>query len=111
MAALRESLELAERLDDAAGTAEALEKLAVVTARRGDSVAAVRLLGRADALREPIGVPRQADHAAWVERCEADIRGELGENRFTAELEHGRAATTGEVVRIALAARVASRDP
>jgi hypothetical protein len=103
--ALRESLELAERLDDAAGTAEALETLAVVAARRDDPVTAARLIGRAEALREPVGVPRQADHAVWIAACEEELRRELGEERFAAELQHGRTATTDEVS--ATAARAA----
>jgi tetratricopeptide (TPR) repeat protein len=89
-ALLGRSLDLRRRLNDQAGIAECLEAFAAVEEGRGDPVAAIRLLGAAEELRDRTGAARPAsDEDTQVVRVRT-LREMVGEDAFASAWDAGR---------------------
>ena len=101
----RHALLLRGRIGDPAAIATSLEALAMLAAARGDAVAAARMLGAAETLRERHGLvrprPRQDEYTATVQ----SVRQALSEGSFEIEWDRGAGLSTGEAVSYALADR------
>jgi predicted ATPase/DNA-binding CsgD family transcriptional regulator len=107
----RQSLSLYRDLGDRAGVAYALTGLAVIAAQLGHAVAAARLFGAAEAMREPIGlaVPRmmQQDYDRAIEMG----RTAAGEERFAVAWSAGRDLTLEEAFALATTLRLDAPPP
>jgi predicted ATPase len=105
-ALLAEALALQRELGSRRNVAEWLEGLAWVTAAQGRTRAeadrSARLLGAAEALRDALGIPLLASQRADHERQSAVVRGELGDEAFTAAFARGRAMTWEQAAAYAL---------
>jgi hypothetical protein len=82
--------------------APALEGMAGVAARHGETPRAAHLLGAADGLRSRMGTPVMPLHRALYDRHVAAARGALGAERFEALWEEGRAMTVEQAFALAL---------
>jgi tetratricopeptide (TPR) repeat protein len=99
-AVCEESLALEIRLNvgqSAVDIPPALESLAAVVAAQGEPTWAARLLGRAEAQRETIGIPLPPLNRAENERASDCARAGLDEPSFTAAWAEGRAMTLEQV--------------
>ncbi|MEJ7763707.1 MAG: tetratricopeptide repeat protein, partial [Thermomicrobiales bacterium] len=107
-AALRygESLSHWRDVDMRPGIVEVLSGLAAVAATTGDPERAGRLFGAAETMRQSIGVLARLPELTLYERDADRVRRDLGEERFAAAWEAGRAMTPERA--IAEAAAVAS---
>ena len=84
------SLALRRELHDQAGIAECLEAFAAVQENRGDPVAAIRLLGASQAVRDRTGAVRPAsDEDVLTARVET-LRAAVGADAFASAWEAGR---------------------
>jgi len=102
VARLGESLEVRREIGDKGGCAWCLERLAETAAKQGDPEKAVRLLSAAAALRISIGsIVDPADQEEYQTQ-RAALRAELGEERFSAIWNEGRALTLEQAVAYAL---------
>jgi tetratricopeptide (TPR) repeat protein len=102
IARLGESLEVRQEIGDKGGIAWCLERLAEVALAQGKPEKAVRLLSTASALRISIGsVIDPVDQPEYKSRRSA-LREELGEQRFSAVWDEGRAMTPEEAIAYAL---------
>ncbi len=102
VARLGESLEVRREIGDMGGSAWCLERLAEVTLAQAQPEKAARLFGAAAALRASIGsVIDPADQPEY-DRRRTSLRAELGEERFAAAWDEGRAMTLGQAVAHAL---------
>ena len=103
LARLGESLEVRQEIGDKGGSAWCIERLAEVAVAQGDPEKAVRLLSAAAALRISIGsVIDPVDQQEYQNR-RAALRKELGQERFAAHWEEGRALSLEQAVAYALA--------
>jgi hypothetical protein len=102
-ARLQECLALSLTLHDHVSMTHALEVLAALLAARGDGAFAGRVLGSNAAMREEEGLSLQELEAELHEETEALIRGQLGPDRFTLELESGREAELDGLIQTAIA--------
>jgi tetratricopeptide (TPR) repeat protein len=99
---LGESLEVRQEIGDKGGSAWCLERLAEIVQAQGNSEKAVRLLSVAATLRIWIGsVIDPADQQDYQDRRNA-LRSELGQERFTAVWNEGRAMTIEQAIAYAL---------
>jgi predicted ATPase len=98
LAMARSSLQLSLELGDVRGSTYALEAVACAHAAQGQSSLAARLFGAAQALREPVGNVIPATLAVDRDRVIAQVRAQLGEDRWAAELGTGRALAFAEAV-------------
>ncbi|HLO27767.1 MAG TPA: tetratricopeptide repeat protein [Anaerolineales bacterium] len=102
LACLGESLEVRQEIDDKGGSAWCLERLAEVALAQGKPEKAVRLLSAAAALRISIGsVIDPADQPDYQNR-RSTLRAELGQERFAAVWNEGRALTLEQAIVYAL---------
>ena len=102
LAKARDSLTELHRLGILRHLPAALETL-VELVGQDDPTRAARLAGAVAALRERLGLPLpQGEQAGWARRL-ADARGRLGEDRFDALFQAGRALHVAEAVAEALA--------
>jgi predicted ATPase/class 3 adenylate cyclase len=102
VARLGESLEVRQEIGDKGGSAWCLERLAEVALAQEQAEIAVRLLGAAAALRASIGsVIDPADRPAY-DRTLVALRATLGEERFSAIWNEGRALTLEQAIELAL---------
>ncbi|HEX6270937.1 MAG TPA: hypothetical protein VFZ43_11920, partial [Anaerolineales bacterium] len=99
---LGESLRVRREIGDIGGSAWCLERLAEVALAQGKPEKAVRLLGAAAALRVSIGsVVDPADEREYQSRL-ISLRMELGNERFAAAWDKGRAMSLEQAVAYAL---------
>lgn len=91
-----EALRLREEVGDAAGVAESLEALAGSEAAHGRGVAAARLLGAAQALRDAQGLTRATDDQPGYEADVASARQLLSTDDFDAAWGEGATASVEE---------------
>jgi tetratricopeptide (TPR) repeat protein len=99
---LCESLEVRREIGDKGGCAWCLERLAEVVLAQGQAEKAVRILGAAAGLRASIGsVVDSADQPEY-DKLREGLRSGMGEERFDAEWEAGRALSLDEAVAYAL---------
>ena len=111
IARLGESLEVRREIGDKGGSAWCLERLAEVALAQGQTEKAVRLFGAAAALRASIGsVMDHVDQPEYESRRKS-LQAELGEERFAATWDEGRALTLDQAVAYALDARAGSAAP
>jgi Tfp pilus assembly protein PilF len=82
--------------------APALEGMAGVAARHGETPRAAHLLGAADGLRSRMGTPVMPLHRPLYDRHVAAARGALGAERFEALCEEGQAMTVEQAFALAL---------
>jgi predicted ATPase/class 3 adenylate cyclase len=102
LARLGESLEVRQEIGDKGGSAWCIERLAEVALAQGNPEKAIRLLSAAGALRISIGsVIDPADQPEYQNR-RAALRAELGQERFAALWEEGRALTLEQAITYAL---------
>jgi len=102
LARLGESLEVRQEIGDKGGSAWCIERLAEVSLAQGNPEKAIRLLSAAGALRISIGsVIDPADQPEYQNR-RAALRAELGQERFAALWEEGRALTLEQAITYAL---------
>jgi predicted ATPase/class 3 adenylate cyclase len=102
VARLGESLEVRREIGDKGGSAWCLERLAEVAQAESQAEKAVRLFGAASALRASIGSVIDPVDQPEYERNLTSLRAELGEERFTAKWDEGRAMTLEQAVAYAL---------
>lgn len=102
--ALARSITLAHAAGHLREVAEGLGELAAAEASAADYERAAVFFGAAAALRESIGVPVPAADARRYEAALAATRGTLGEQRFTAAEQAGRAMPADTVPDFAAAA-------
>jgi non-specific serine/threonine protein kinase len=98
----REQLMIWQQIGVRGFLAGGLESLAFTAAAGGHSERAARLLGAATALRESMGIPRRA---WWREHTELQVKAAqatLGEERWAAAFEAGKAMTLEETIAEAL---------
>jgi len=93
IACIQQSIALRRGIRDLTGIGWSQESLAWAEGAAGDHERAATLLGVADALWEIMGRPLQTYQHMYPfhESCVAAAQAELGEERFTASFEHGRA--------------------
>lgn len=101
LACLGESLEIHDLNDDPWGLVLCLEGIAYVTAARGRSEKATRLLGASAVLRERMAAPIWPTEVAEHARVIALLRGALG-NEFDRVLTEGRHLPRNEAVALAM---------
>jgi predicted ATPase/class 3 adenylate cyclase len=98
---LRDALRLFRRLGDRFHASAVLSKIASVLASTKQARAAAQLLGRAEALREEVGI-----RPVWLEKVNegtlAILHAELDEAAFAEAWDVGRAMTLDEAVALAL---------
>jgi tetratricopeptide (TPR) repeat protein len=110
LARLGESLELRREISDMGGSAWCLERWAEVTTAQQRPEKAARLLGAAAALRANIGSVIDPADGPDYERTSADLRDQLGQERFAAAWDAGRAMTMEQAVSFALEDQGAPKD-
>ena len=99
---LGESLEVRGEIGDKGGSAWCLERLAEIAVAQTQAEKAVRIFGAAAALRESIGsVIDPVDRADYENRLDS-LSTELGEPRFVAAWNEGRALSREQAVAYAL---------
>ena len=99
---LGESLEVRGEIGDKGGSAWCLERLAEIAVAQTQAEKAVRIFGAAAALRESIGsVIDPVDRADYENRLDS-LSTELGEPRFVAAWNEGRAMSREQAVAYAL---------
>jgi non-specific serine/threonine protein kinase len=99
-----ESLAGFQELTDTLDIAKVLEGFAALAAAEGKLRRSARLWGAADALHEALSLPMPpVDHITYDPYIEA-VRTALGEEAFAAAWAEGRAMTTDEAIRYAVAA-------
>ena len=99
---LGESLEVRGEIGDKGGSAWCLERLAEIAVAQTQAEKAVRIFGAAAALRESIGsVIDPVDRSEYEDRL-ATLRAQLGEPRFVAAWNEGRAMPREQAVAYAL---------
>ena len=102
VARLGESLEVRREIGDKGGSAWCLERLAEIALAQGQAKKAVCLFGAAASLRESIGsVIDPVDRADYENRLDS-LSTELGEPRFVAAWNEGRAMSREQAVAYAL---------
>jgi predicted ATPase/class 3 adenylate cyclase len=102
VARLSESLDVRQEIGDKGGSAWCLERLAEVALAQGQAEKAVCLLAAASALRDSIGsVIDPVDRAEYEARRSA-LRAQVGEERFAARWNEGRALSLEQAVAAAL---------
>jgi tetratricopeptide (TPR) repeat protein len=102
LARLGESLEVRQEIGDKGGSAWCIERLAEVALAQGNPEKAVRLLSAAAALRISIGsVIDPVDQPEYQNRRNV-LRAELGQERFAAVWEEGRALSLEQAIAYAL---------
>ncbi len=102
LARLGESLAVRQEIGDKGGSAWCIERLAEVAWAQGNPEKAVRLLSAAAALRISIGsVIDPVDQPEYQNRRTA-LRTELGQERFAAMWDEGRALTLEQAIAYAL---------
>jgi predicted ATPase/class 3 adenylate cyclase len=99
---LRESYAINRELAYSFGIAFDLDYLAAATAAEGRPEVAAQLFGRAEALRDEIGVRVRPADAAINEQTLSILRTELGEDGLSAAMNGGRSLTLEEAVALAL---------
>src|SRR5581483_10766487 len=97
-ARLREGIALLRDLHDRLGMARGLEILAEATAVAGQSDAAARLYGAAQALREEIGAPQSVPERADRAPLLAALRARLGPDGFAAACAAGAASALDDLL-------------
>lgn len=95
---LRQALRLGRQVSDPRLYAETLEYLAMTLAEMGWAREAVRLLGAAATLREPIGFPQAPVDADETEAAVASARAALGDGARAAAFAAGQALTLEEAI-------------
>ena len=108
-ASLGESLELSMATGQRLGIARGLEACAALAVVRGDDVAAARLEGAANVLREVVGQVRSAAAQARLDSLLAAAHHRLGPAMTASLIGEGRRLSTHEAVSCALAS--AQRRP
>jgi DNA-binding CsgD family transcriptional regulator len=93
-----ESLALARETDDTRDIASYLEEMAEVVAAQGEGIWAARLWGRAEALRETIGMPIPPVFRSGYERAVEAARMQVGAKAFEAAWSEGRGMTLEQVL-------------
>jgi hypothetical protein len=101
-ARLGESLAVRQEIGDQSGSAWCLERLAEVAQERGQTVKAVHLFGAAAALRESIRSVIDPADQPEVESKLTALRSGLGEERFAAAWNEGRALPLEQAAAYAL---------
>jgi predicted ATPase/class 3 adenylate cyclase len=102
IARLNESLAVRREIGDQSGSAWCLERLAAVAMAQGLAEKAARLFGAGSALRASIqSVIDPADQPAYESKI-SSLRRELGQERFTAVWDEGRALALERAVAYAL---------
>jgi predicted ATPase/class 3 adenylate cyclase len=89
-------------LEDLDGVAECLETFAAIAVVGGRSEVAGGLAGAAMGLREELDSPKRPIDQAWLDRYLARARGELGDDRYTAAVDGGRALSPEAATQVAL---------
>ena len=102
IARLGESLEVRREIGDMGGSAWCLERLAEVALAQGKPEKAVRLLSAASAQRIFIGSVIDPVDQPEYESTRTSLRAELGEERFAATWDEGRALTLEQAIAYAL---------
>jgi hypothetical protein len=98
-----EALNTFREHDDREGSAFALERFATLAAAAGQSETVARLLGAAEALREAIEFPLPpVDRTEYYDRLVGETRIALGEERYAAAWDAGRALSLEEAIAFAL---------
>jgi predicted ATPase/DNA-binding CsgD family transcriptional regulator len=98
----RDTLQVKRHFEDRLGIGHCLELIAWAAAAHGRRERATRLLGAAQQIRRSIGEPLPPILVDPHARCEADLRGALGERGLTAGLRRGADLTFDEAVAFAL---------
>jgi hypothetical protein len=110
-AASKESLDLVARISEVVGIVWNIVLIASVATRRGDAKSDARLLGSAEALREPVGFVLSGAEAEVRRETETDLRRALTAADFEAAFAQGQALSTEEAVAAALRAGVPLAKP
>ena len=90
-ALLTQCLTISKELGDKETIASSLEEFAACACKQGDALAATRLLGAAEALREAIKLPIPPAYLPDHEQCASTARTLLGVERFSQEWARGKA--------------------
>ena len=107
-ASLGESLELSMATGQRLGIARGLEACAALAVVRGDDVAAARLEGTANVLRDVVGQVRSAAAQARLDSLLAAAHHRLGPAATASQIGEGRRLSTHEAVSYALASAAAA---
>jgi len=94
---LRQSLEIANRLEDHVTAAGAMEALACLTVKEKQMARAAQLWGAAETVREAVGSPPSARWSALLQAHIAAARAALGETPFMSAWAAGRMMTPAQV--------------
>ena len=82
----------------------------MLAARLGEPEAAARLIGAVEVLHEDMQTVAQPVEMALAEKTVAELRRELGDERYEALVTEGRRLTLDEAVELALATVPESQD-
>ena len=107
----REAIALAWKYGSLATVALELPMLAAALAAEGQAERAARLLGAAAALRESIGLTDANEEASGASHEAAQVRAALGDDRFSAAWDAGRAQSLELMIAEALEPAPAPVDP
>ena len=99
-----DGLALAKERGDKRVAAECLQGLAAVIGTQGDGVQAARLFGAGEALLESLSATPSTNEVVISERFVPPVKAALGDERFGAEWQAGRATPPDEAIALALAA-------
>jgi non-specific serine/threonine protein kinase len=103
----REALTMKWELADVVGSAHAIEFLAWAALDKGEAERAASLLSVSQRLFEPLSVHLVGFERLrlWSAQCAAEVRGQLGDQAFSAAMQAGRHLEPDEAVAIALGER------
>ena len=95
---IAEALQVFNDLRNQWGVAMAIDRLALLAEKTGQSCLAARLFGAADGLRDAIGAARQTTDRSWYEQTVLAVRMALGDEAFDAAWNAGRCLTQEDVI-------------
>jgi non-specific serine/threonine protein kinase len=99
---IQESLALFQKIEDTANIAFCLREFSALASIQGQSQSAVQLYAAADTLLEALGYPSGHAYRAESANPLAAVRLRMGEARFNAAQEKGRALTMDQTIKQAL---------
>ena len=102
VSSLRESLELARKLNHPLFVSACLEEFAAAELLRGNQFTAVRMLGAAARVREDVGLELPSEEEPRHERLVSALRGALGPVAVEKAWEEGKAIDLEQTVALAL---------
>ncbi len=111
VSSLRESFELARKLNHPLFVSACLEEFAAAELLRGNQITSVRMLGAAGRVRDDVGLELPSEEEPRHERLVSALRGAVGRAAFEQAWEEGKAIDLEQMVALAIeGAAEADRD-